>query len=117
MSETKKTRRSPALRLAQDTATFLRFRGSRHLLHSHWFLALRMVGNIIYAQLLWSVYAGIGSSAAINAEAAQSLSRLFFAAVVLSGYGASPFVPSMCLDRPIFFGLLRARRLRACQAH
>ena len=98
----KKARRSPALRLVQDTATLLRFRGSRHL-RSPGFLAPRMVGNIVYALLLWSVYAGVGSRAAIDAEAAQSLSGLFFATVVLSGYGASPFVPSMCLDRPIFY--------------
>jgi len=101
-SETADSKNKGPCSLVRDTCILLRFRASRHL-RSLAFLAPRMAPIIAYALLLWSVYAGIGSKVATDPKAAQSLSGLFFVTVVLCGYGASPFVPSICLDRPIFY--------------
>jgi len=88
--------------LPHATWTLLRFRGARHLC-SFSFLAPRMGGPIFYALVLWSLFAGIGERASTDPAAAQSVSGLMFATVVLCGYEAAPFVPSISLDRPIFY--------------
>merc|ERR1719191_1281256 len=85
------------------TWTLLRFRGASHLTSSK-FLLPRVAPPIFYALVLWSLFAGIGTRAASgDIAAAQSVSGLFFVTVVLCGYGAAPFVPSIALDRPIFY--------------
>jgi len=88
--------------LPHATWTLLRFRGSRHL-RSVNFLAPRMAGPIFFALILWSLFAGVGKQAATDRIAAQSVSGLMFVTVVLCGYGASSFVPSMAMDRAIFY--------------
>merc|ERR1719231_659621 len=60
------------------------------------------IGDKIFSGLLiLSLYWGIGDNT--DAQSIQSTASLLYFVAALCGYGAAAFVPSLTLDRPLFY--------------
>jgi len=65
------------------------------------FLGPRIGDKVIFGLLILSLYWDIGSGT--DAQSIQSTASLLYFMMALCGYGAAAFVPSLTLDRPLFY--------------
>jgi len=80
--------------------TLLRYRMTTHY-KSGEFLGPRIGDKIIFGLLILGLYYGIGNEE--DAQSIQSTASLLYFVSALCGYGAAAFVPSLTLDRPLFY--------------
>lgn len=80
--------------------TLLTYRMATHY-RSGEFLGPRIGDKVIFGLLILSLYWGIGSEE--TAQGIQSTASLLYFVAALCGYGAAAFVPSLTLDRPLFY--------------
>jgi len=78
----------------------LKYRMATHY-KSGEFLGPRIGDKIIFGLLILSLYWDIGSGT--DAQSIQSTASLLYFIMALCGYGAAAFVPSLTLDRPLFY--------------
>lgn len=83
-----------------DVWVLLKYRTATHY-QSGEFLGPRFGDKIFAAVLIMSLYWDIGGST--DAQAIQSTASLLYFVVALCGYGAAAYVPSLTLDRPLFY--------------
>ena len=81
-------------------ATLLNYRMRTHY-KSGEFLGPRIGDKIFSGVLILSLYWGIGDQK--DAQSIQSTASLLYFVAALCGYGAAAFVPSLTLDRPLFY--------------
>jgi len=84
----------------KQLATLLRYRTATHY-QSGEFLGPRIGDKVIFGLLILSLYWGIGDKEDTNSIA--STAALLYFVSALCGYGAAAFVPSLTLDRPLFY--------------
>ena len=84
----------------KQLATLLQYRTSTHY-KSGEFLGPRIGDKVMFGLLILSLYWGIGDKEDTNSIASTSALLYFISA--LCGYGAAAFVPSLTLDRPLFY--------------
>jgi hypothetical protein len=65
------------------------------------FIGPRFGDKVIFSLLILSLYWGIGAKE--DAQSIQSTAALMYFICALCGYGAAAFVPSLTLDRPLFY--------------
>merc|ERR1711907_598855 len=65
------------------------------------FLGPRIGDKILFGILYLSLYWGIGKER--DVQSIQSTAALLYFICALCGYGAAAFVPSLTLDRPLFY--------------
>jgi len=80
--------------------TLLRYRMTTHY-KSGEFLGPRIGDKIVFGLLILGLYYGIGNEE--SAQSIQSTASLLYFVSALCGYGAAAFVPSLTLDRPLFY--------------
>mmetsp|Transcript_39168 Transcript_39168/g.76453 ORF Transcript_39168/g.76453 Transcript_39168/m.76453 type:complete len:636 (+) Transcript_39168:128-2035(+) len=80
--------------------TLLRFRMVAHYKDSQ-FLGTRFGDKIVFAFLSLSLYWKIGENS--DAQSIQSVSALLFYVCAICGYGAAAFVPSLALERVLYY--------------
>jgi ABC-type multidrug transport system ATPase subunit len=80
--------------------TLLRYRMVTHY-KSPEFLGPRIGDKILFGVLYLSLYWGIGAQT--DVQSIQSTAALLYFICALCGYGAAAFVPSLTLDRPLFY--------------
>jgi ABC-type multidrug transport system ATPase subunit len=80
--------------------TLLRYRTATHY-KSPEFLGPRFGDKILFGLLILSLYWGIGDKQ--DAQSIQSTASLLYFIIALCGYGAAAFVPSLTLDRPLYY--------------
>jgi len=80
--------------------TLLKYRLGAHY-RSPEFLGPRIGDKVLMSVLILSLYWGIGDQA--DAKSIQSTASLLYFISALCGYGAAAFVPSLTLDRPLFY--------------
>lgn len=81
-------------------STLLKYRMSTHY-KSPEFLGPRIGDKVLFGLIILSLYFGIGDKEDVQSIA--STSALLFFISALCGYGAAAFVPSLTLDRPLFY--------------
>lgn len=81
-------------------ATLLKYRTMTHI-RSPDFLGPRFGDKIMFSVLILSLYWKIGEQT--DAQSIQSTASLLYFIIALCGYGAAAFVPSLTLDRPLFY--------------
>jgi len=86
--------------LCNSVKVLLKYRTATHY-KSPEFLGPRIGDKIFSAILILSLYWRIGEET--NARSMQSTAALLYFVVALCGYGAAAFVPSLTLDRPLFY--------------
>jgi len=84
----------------KQLGTLLRFRMVTHYKNGE-FLGPRIGDKIMFGCLILSLYWGIGDKQ--DAQAIQSTASLLYFVSALCGYGAAAFVPSLTLDRPLYY--------------
>lgn len=80
--------------------TLLSYRMSAHY-RSGEFLGPRFGDKIFSSLIILSLYWGIGNQ--MDAQGIQSTAALLFFICALCGYGAAAYVPSLTLERPLFY--------------
>jgi len=80
--------------------TLLQYRMTTHY-KSGEFLGPRIGDKVLFGLLILSLYWGIGDNE--DAQSIQSTAALLYFVAALCGYGAAAFVPSLTLDRPLFY--------------
>jgi len=85
---------------AKQLSTLLRFRMVNHYQNGE-FLGPRIGDKIIFGLLILSLYWGIGDQE--DTQSIQSTASLLYFVSALCGYGAAAFVPSLTLDRPLYY--------------
>lgn len=80
--------------------TLLRYRTLTHI-KSPDFLGPRFGDKVMFSVLILSLYWKIGEQT--DAQSIQSTASLLYFIIALCGYGAAAFVPSLTLDRPLFY--------------
>merc|ERR1711865_1245201 len=80
--------------------TLLRYRTMTHI-RSPDFLGPRFGDKVMFSVLILSLYWMIGEQT--DAQSIQSTAALLYFIIALCGYGAAAFVPSLTLDRPLFY--------------
>jgi ABC-type multidrug transport system ATPase subunit len=80
--------------------TLLWYRTATHY-KSPEFLGPRFGDKILFGLLILSLYWGIGDKQ--DAQSIQSTASLLYFIIALCGYGAAAFVPSLTLDRPLYY--------------
>jgi ATP-binding cassette subfamily G (WHITE) protein 2 len=80
--------------------TLLKYRSSAHV-QSAEFMGTRFGDKIIYGLLILSLYFGLGEQT--DPQSIASVSSLLFFVSALSGYGAAAFVPTLNLERKLFY--------------
>lgn len=80
--------------------TLLRFRTATHYQNGE-FLGPRIGDKLIFGLLILSLYWAIGAEE--DAQSIQSTASLLYFICALCGYGAAAFVPSLTLDRPLYY--------------
>jgi len=85
---------------ASQLATLLRYRMTTHY-KSGEFLGPRIGDKIVFGLLILALYWGIGNEE--STQSIQSTASLLYFISALCGYGAAAFVPSLTLDRPLFY--------------
>jgi ATP-binding cassette subfamily G (WHITE) protein 2 len=98
-------RGAPGARLDKPGAgwqlsTLLRYRAVGHY-QTIAFLGPRICDKVLFGVLILTLYWGIGSKA--DAASIQSTASLLYIVSALCGYGAASFVPSLILERPLFY--------------
>jgi len=86
--------------MCSNILVLLRYRTWSHY-QSPEFLGPRFGDKIFSAVLILSLYWDIGSKT--DSQSMQSTAALLYFIVALCGYGAAAFVPSLTLDRPLFY--------------
>jgi len=81
-------------------STILSYRMLKHY-KSGEYLGPRIGDKFIFGLLILTLYWGIGSNT--DVQSIQSTASLLYFIVALCGYGAAAFVPSLTLDRPLFY--------------
>jgi ATP-binding cassette subfamily G (WHITE) protein 2 len=84
----------------RQLATLLRYRMATHY-KSGEFLGPRIGDKVVFGLLILALYYGIGDDP--STQAIQSTASLLYFVSALCGYGAAAFVPSLTLDRPLFY--------------
>ena len=84
----------------QQLSTLLRYRMVTHYKDGE-YLGPRIGDKLIFGLLILSLYFGIGDET--DTQSIQSTSSLLYFVSALCGYGAAAFVPSLTLDRPLFY--------------
>lgn len=84
----------------KQLATLMQYRTATHY-KSGEFLGPRIGDKLVFGVLILSLYWGIGDKEDTNSIASTSALLYFISA--LCGYGAAAFVPSLTLDRPLFY--------------
>ena len=80
--------------------TLLRYRMTTHY-QSGAFLGPRIGDKCTFGLLILGLYWGIGDEE--STQSIQSVASLLYFICALCGYGAAAFVPSLTLDRPLFY--------------
>jgi len=80
--------------------TLLRFRMLAHYKDGQ-FLGTRFGDKIVFATLILSLYWGIGDKS--DAESIQSVAAMLYFVAAICGYGAAAFVPSLTMERNLFY--------------
>ena len=80
--------------------TLLQYRMLTHY-KSGQFLGPRIGDKIFMATLILSLYWGIGNNT--DLQSIQSTAALLYFVITLCGYGAAAFVPSITLERPLYY--------------
>ncbi|KAG7363545.1 multidrug ABC transporter ATPase [Nitzschia inconspicua] len=80
--------------------TLLKYRMCAHYVDAE-FLGTRFGDKIIYALLILSLYFGLGEQR--DPQSITSISSLLFFISTLYGFGASAFVPTLNLERKLFY--------------
>ena len=80
--------------------TLLRYRMVNHY-KSATFLAPRIGDKVMFGLLILSLYWKVGDKT--DAQSIASTAALLYFVAALCGYGAAAFVPSLTLDRPLFY--------------
>lgn len=80
--------------------TLLRFRMIAHYKDGQ-FLGTRFGDKIVFALLILSLYWGIGENR--DAQSIQSTASLLYFVAAICGYGAAAFVPSLTLERALYY--------------
>ena len=80
--------------------TLLRFRMVAHYKDGE-FLGTRFGDKIVFSVLILSLYWGIGDNT--DAQSIQSTAALLYFIVAICGYGAAAFVPSLTLERSLYY--------------
>jgi hypothetical protein len=84
----------------RQLATLLRYRMATHY-QSGEFLGPRIGDKVVNGILILALYWGIGDKE--DTQSIQSTASLLYFVSALCGYGAAAFVPSLTLDRPLFY--------------
>merc|ERR1711871_1615757 len=84
----------------KDLRTLLAYRMTTHY-KSGEFLGPRIGDKALFGLLILSLYWDIGAEE--EAQSIQSTASLLYFIAALCGYGAAAFVPSLTLDRPLFY--------------
>ena len=84
----------------KQLATLLRFRMVCHYKDGE-FLGPRIGDKIIFGLLILSLYWGIGDEK--DTQSIQSTASLLYFISALCGYGAAAYVPSLTLERPLYY--------------
>ena len=85
---------------AKQLGTLLRFRMVNHYQNGE-FLGPRIGDKILFGLLILSLYWRIGDQE--DTQSIQSTASLLYFVSALCGYGAAAFVPSLTLDRPLYY--------------
>jgi ATP-binding cassette subfamily G (WHITE) protein 2 len=80
--------------------TLLRFRMVAHYKNGE-FLGTRFGDKIVFSILILSLYWGIGDNT--DAQSIQSTAALLYFVAAICGYGAAAFVPSLTLERSLYY--------------
>lgn len=80
--------------------TLLRFRMLAHYKDGQ-FMGTRFGDKIVFALLILSLYFGIGDNT--DAQSIQSTASLLYFVCAICGYGAAAFVPSLTLERSLYY--------------
>lgn len=80
--------------------TLLRFRMFAHYKDGE-FLSTRFGDKIVFSLLILSLYWGIGDK--LDSQSIQSVASLLFFVAAICGYGAAAFVPSLTLERALYY--------------
>ena len=80
--------------------TLLRFRMVAHYKDGE-FLGTRFGDKIVFSILILSLYWGIGDNT--DAQSIQSTAALLYFVAAICGYGAAAFVPSLTLERSLYY--------------
>jgi ATP-binding cassette subfamily G (WHITE) protein 2 len=80
--------------------TLLKYRAAAHYQDAE-FLGPRFGDKLLFALLILSLYFGIGKE--LDSQSVASTSTLLFFTCALCGYGAAAFVPSLNLERKLFY--------------
>jgi len=78
----------------------LKYRAAAHYRDGE-FLGTRFGDKILFALLIMSLYWGIGDDA--DAQSIQSTASLLYFISAICGYGAAAFVPSLTLERSLYY--------------
>ena len=65
------------------------------------FLGPRFGDKVLFSFILMSLYWGVGSD--VDPQSVQSTTSVLFMATALNGYGAAAYVPTLVLERPLFY--------------
>jgi len=84
----------------QNLKTLLKYRMVAHYKDGQ-FIGVRFGDKVVFSLLILSLYFGIGDE--IDPESIISTSNLLYFIAALCGYGASAFVPSLTLERNLFY--------------
>mmetsp|Transcript_9062 Transcript_9062/g.12548 ORF Transcript_9062/g.12548 Transcript_9062/m.12548 type:complete len:577 (+) Transcript_9062:186-1916(+) len=80
--------------------TLLRFRMIPHY-KSGQYLGVRFGDKILFSLLILSLFFGIGDKT--DSQSILSISSLLFFITAICGFGAAAFVPSLTLERPLYY--------------
>ena len=80
--------------------TLLRFRMVAHYKDGE-FLGTRFCDKIVFSLLILSLYWGIGDNT--DSQSIQSTAALLYFVAAICGYGAAAFVPSLTLERALYY--------------
>jgi ATP-binding cassette subfamily G (WHITE) protein 2 len=84
----------------RNLATLLRYRMVAHY-KDETFIGTRFGDKIVFSLLILSLYWGIGDN--LDSKSIQSMATLLFFICAICGYGAAAFVPSISLERALFY--------------
>lgn len=98
--EAKNSRTAHAPSEWSKLSTLLRYRMLAHYTDGE-FVGTRFGDKIVYALLILSLYFGLGEEA--DPQSIASISSLLFFVTALCGFGAAAFVPTLNLERKLFY--------------
>ena len=84
----------------QAMGVLLRFRTVNNFRSSR-FVAPRLMDKVLFALILMSLYWGIGKGEDVQSQ--QSTAAMLYFVVVLCGFGAAAVVPTLTMERALFY--------------